>query len=235
MNNNLKTKEKLILWYLQRINLFKTLSSEDIEIFGKLSYMINVKKRELIYLPGEVANTVYILKNGFVKISKLLQNGKEIILAILSTGEIFGEMVLTNEQVRDTQAEAMEETLLCVIKKDDFLNILQKNPKFSFTITKLISFRLKQIETKLENLLFKDVPTRLAGILIQLSKEYGIITSNGTKFKVHFTHQDLANLIGSTRETVSFFLSEWKQDGIINMEGQRMLLLNLEKLQQLVK
>ncbi|MBI2252946.1 MAG: Crp/Fnr family transcriptional regulator [Armatimonadetes bacterium] len=235
MHSNSQKQERLKLWYLKRFNLFKSLPPEDIETLAKISYMINVKQREPIYFPGETANTIYTIKSGLVKISKLSPDGKEIILVILSQGEIFGEMTIMGEEFRDVEAKAMEDTLLCVSKKDDFLNILRKNPKFSFSITKLISFRLKQIEAKLENLLFKDVPTRLAETLIQLSQQYGIATARGAKFKARFTHQDLANLIGSTRETVSSFLAAWKKDGIIDMEGRKIVLLNLDKLHQLAK
>lgn len=221
------------LWYLQRFNLFKHLPETDLRALANMSTMATVKKRERLYLPGESANVVYLLKKGLVKISRLSSEGKELVLAILAPGELFGELALAAEEIRDAQAEVFEDALICTIKTDDLLSFVWKSPELALRITKLIGFRRKQIEAKLEDLLFKDVPTRLAGVLLQLGKEYGVSSPEGVRFRVHFTHQDLADLIGATRETTSQLLAQWKREGIVAMNGRTLHLVDLARLESL--
>lgn len=218
---NMKTK----LWYLKRINLFSEMSEAEMKQLEGITRMEAVKRKKPIYLPGDSGDSIFLLKSGKVKISKISEDGREITLAILEPGEIFGELEALDGSPRDTIAEALDDTYICVIKREDFESLLKRKPDLSFKLTKLIGFRLKKIENRIEELVFKDVPARLAHLLLDFSKKFGVKEGEGVSIGVRITHKEIANLIGSTRETVSMTLGEFKRQGFIAMEGKKILIL----------
>ncbi|HLF85818.1 MAG TPA: Crp/Fnr family transcriptional regulator [Nitrospiria bacterium] len=223
------------IWYLQRINLFKEIPADDMEELARVTRMESAKKKETIFLPGESSQQVYLLKTGRVKISRVSEEGREITLALLEPGEIFGELEILEGSARDTIAEAMEESQLCVIQKEQFLSLIRKRPELSFRLTKLIGLRLRRIESRVEDLVFRDVPSRLAHLLIQLSENYGKTTPEGIFLNIKITHQEMANLIGSIRETVSATLGEFKKEGLITFEGRKIIILMPELLKKKIR
>lgn len=223
------------IWYLQRINLFKEIPADDMEELARVTRMELAKKKETIFLPGESSQQVYLLKTGRVKISRISEEGRELTLVLLEPGEIFGELEILEGSVRDTIAEAMEESQLCVIQKEQFLSLIRKRPELSFRLTKLIGLRLRRIESRVEDLVFRDVPSRLAHLLIQLSEEYGNPAQDGILLSIKITHQEMANLIGSIRETVSATLGEFKKEGLITFEGRKIIILRPELLKKQVR
>ncbi len=223
------------IWYLQRINLFKEIPADDMEELARVTRMELAKKKETIFLPGESSRQVYLLKTGRVKISRISEEGRELTLVLLEPGEIFGELEILEGSARDTIAEAMEESQLCVIQKEQFLSLIRKRPELSFRLTKLIGLRLRRIESRVEDLVFRDVPSRLAHLLIQLSEEYGNPSQDGILLSIKITHQEMANLIGSIRETVSATLGEFKKEGLITFEGRKIIILRPELLKKQVR
>ncbi len=223
------------IWYLQRINLFKEIPADDMEDLARVTRMELAKKKETIFLPGESSQQVYLLKTGRVKISRISEEGRELTIALLGPGEIFGELEILEGSARDTIAETMEDSQLCVIQKEQFLSLIRKRPELSFRLTKLIGLRLRRIESRVEDLVFRDVPSRLAHLLIQLSEEYGNPTRDGILLSIKVTHQEMANLIGSIRETVSATLGEFKKEGLITFEGRKIIILRPELLKKQVR
>jgi CRP-like cAMP-binding protein len=229
MRNSMKTK----LWYLQNIDLFKEMAKEEMETLDRITSMSSAKKKEPIYLPGDPSRQVYLLKSGRVKISRITEDGREVTLALLRPGEIFGELEVLEETPRDTMAEALDDTELCIIQQEDFLKILKARPDLSIRLTKLIGFRLRNIESRIEELVFRDVPARLAHVLLEMAKEFGKQEGDGVRIGVRLTHQDLANLIGSTRETVSATLGDFKRQGLLHLDGRSILITSPQKLTRL--
>lgn len=220
------------LWYLQKIQLFNEMSHEEMEELARTARMESVKKKNAIFLPGDPSLQVYLLKEGRVKISRVSEEGREVTLALLEPGEIFGELEALDDSPRDTLAEALDDTQLCVIQKERFVALIRRKPELSFRLTKLIGFQMRRIQSRVEDLVFRDVPARLAHLLIQLSKDYGKGMPEGVSLQIKLTHQEMANLIGSIRETVSTVLGEWKKEGLIAVEGRRIILLRLDLLQK---
>jgi CRP/FNR family cyclic AMP-dependent transcriptional regulator len=222
------------IWYLQKINLFKDMTSEEIQELDRMTRMESVKKKVSIFLPGDPSQHVYLLKEGRVKISRVSENGREVTLALLEPGEIFGELEVLQDSARDTSAEALDDSQLCVIPKERFLSMIRLKPELSFRLTKLIGFRLTRIESRVEDLVFRDVPSRLAHLLLQISNDHGRATPQGIQIKIKLTHQEMANLIGSIRETVSAVLGEFKKEGLIALDGRQITILRPELLKQLL-
>ena len=135
--------------------------------------MEEVKKRRPIYFPGDPSTTVYLLKKGRVKISSTAANGREVTFEILEPGEIFGELEVLQDAPRETIAEALDDTLICAISREDFDHYLRQHPDMTLKLTKLIGLRLKRIHHRVEDLVFRDVPARLAHLLLELKKTEG--------------------------------------------------------------
>lgn len=218
-------KGKSKLWYLQKINLFKEMSSEEMGELNRVTRMESVKKRTPIFFPGDPSQQVYLLKEGRVKISRISEEGREVTIALLEPGEIFGELGVLGDSPRDTMAEALDDSQICVVSKEIFLAMVSSKPDFSFRLTKLIGFRMRKIESRVEDLVFRDVPARLAHLLLDLSKSYGRENPEGICLQIKITHQEIANLIGSIRETASAILGEFKRKGWISFEGRQITLL----------
>lgn len=225
-------EEKSKLWYLKKINLFTGMSSEEMETLAQKTRMESVSKKTPIFFPGDPSQQVYLLKEGRVKISRISEEGREVTIALLAPGEIFGELEVLGDAPRDTLAEALDDSKICVVKKDLFLDMVSKKPEFSFRLTKLIGFRMRKIENRVEDLVFKDVPARLARLLLDLAKDYGKESPDGIFLQIKLTHQEMANLIGSIRETVSAILGDFKREGWISFEGRKIILLKPERLKK---
>ncbi len=225
-------KEKSKLWYLKKINLFKEMTSEDMGKIERATRMESVKKKTPIFFPGDPSQQVYLLKEGRVKLSRISEEGREVTIALLEPGEIFGELEVLGDAPRDTLAEALDDSKICVVSKKIFLEMVSSKPDFSFRLTKLIGFRMRKIESRVEDLVFRDVPARLAHLLLELAKDYGQKTEQGLLLKIKITHQEIANLIGSIRETVSAVLGDFKREGWISFEGRQITLLRPDLLEQ---
>ena len=123
------------IWYLQRVNLFADISSEEMMELARMTQEKTFRKKEIIYLPGQQGNHVYLLKKGIVKISKITEDGRELTLALLKPGEVFGEVEAMDQSRRDTQAEAHSDTMICMLGRDDFLKMIQSKPQLGIRLS----------------------------------------------------------------------------------------------------
>ncbi|MEW6247942.1 MAG: Crp/Fnr family transcriptional regulator [Nitrospirota bacterium] len=222
------------LWYLKHIRLFDGLSQTEMQEMERITQMQAVKKRQPLYLPGDPSSNVYLLKQGRVKIASTAPSGKEVTFDILEPGEVFGELEVLEERPRETAAEALDDTLICVIRREDFDRYLRTHPDLSVKLTKLIGLRLRKIQSRVEDLVFRDVPARLAHLLLELSKTDGVPDGPHIRLGIKLTHQEMANLIGCSRETVSTTLGQFREQGLIRIEGRSITLLNPDHLTRLV-
>jgi CRP/FNR family transcriptional regulator len=218
------------LWYLSNFNLFKGMTALQMEDLSRRTVMREVKRREALYLPGDPGDRIYLLKRGIVKISALMEDGREMILALLRPGEVFGEEAALDEAPRDHMAEAYEDALICIITRKDFLDMLRSNPDVAYSVTKLIGFRLRTFRTRVEALLFKGAAARLAQTLLELAREHGVPDSRGVLLPLRLSQQNLANLIGVTRESVNLTLSDFRRRGLVELDRRSLRILNPEEL-----
>lgn len=218
------------LWFLKHIHLFDGISPSAMHEMEKITRMEEVKKRQPLYLPGDPSSSVYLLKRGRVKIANTAPNGKEVTFDILEAGEVFGELDVLEDAPRSTSAEALDDALICVIPRKDFDQYLAMHPNVTIKLTKLISMRLKKIQSRIEYLVFRDAPARLAHLLSELSNTEGVTDKQGVRLKVKLTHQEIANLIGCSRETVSVTLGQFREEGLINMDGRTIVILKQDAL-----
>lgn len=222
------------LWYLKHIRLFDGMSSSEMQEMEKITRMEEVKKRQPLYLPGDPSSNVYLLKQGRVKLANTGASGKEVTFEILEPGEVFGELEVLEGSPRETTAEALDDAMICVIRREDFDRYLQSHPNITVKLTKLIGLRLRKIQSRIEDLVFRDVPSRLAHLLVEFSKSDGVKGPQGIRLRAKLTHQEMANLIGCSRETVSATLGHFRDDGFIQIDGRTIVILRLDALSRLV-
>ncbi len=228
--DGMKTK----LWYLKNLDMFSHMRDKEMHnVIQKTSSMKEIKRGEILYLQGSSDKSIYILKKGAVKINKLSPDGKVITLDIFKGGTLFGEMGAVEETDRDETAEVVEDGLICIMSKANFEEMLKMAPGLSIRLNKIIGFRRKKIENKLLDLLFSSVEERLAKMLVNLLDDFGVTDNNSYILKIKLTHQDLSELIASTRETTTATLGIFKKQGIIDYEGKYIRVLDINRLNEL--
>ncbi len=219
------------LWYLKNINLFQGMSREQMASIEGRTVMREVRRREVLYLPGDAGDRIFLLKRGVVKISGLFEDGRQVNLALLRKGEVFGEEAVLDDAPRDHMAEAHDDALICILTKTDFMEILQGHPGMAFKVTKLMGFRLKTFRNRVERLLFKGAPARLAQTLLELAEAHGVRDARGVVLPLRLSQRDLASLIGVTRESVNLALGEFRKQGLVELDGRTLRLLRPEALE----
>jgi CRP-like cAMP-binding protein len=219
------------IWYLEQINLLKDFQDGELKMFADLTTMRSTGKNEYIYFPNDPSKIVFFLKRGRIKIGKYTDDGKEIIKAILHPGEIFGEMAIVGQDSRTDFAQALDDdVMICATNVEDIKNIMNKNPKLSMAVTKSIGERLMNVERKMESLIFKDARTRIIDLLIQMAEKRGQKIGDEILLKHNLTHQDIANLTATSRQTVTVTLNELKDQDLIYMERKKILIRDIAKL-----
>jgi CRP-like cAMP-binding protein len=199
------------------------LNQEEIDTLGRLTTMTSCKAGKVFYQPEDESEVLFLLKKGHVQLYRLSATGKKIVTCIVEPGSFFGEMAIIGQGMHRTFAEAMDECVLCVMSRADVERYLLSHPKVARRLTEALGKRLVETETRLEELAFKSVPARLAGLLLR-SASHDDNTIEG------HTHQDLAEAIGSYRETVTLTLNEFKHQGLVEIERKAIKLLDREGL-----
>lgn len=227
-------EDRRALWYLKKIGLFSDMSQEELTSLAALATLQEVRRRRVIFLPGDPGTSVFFVNGGRVKISRVTRDGKELTLAYRGPGEIFGELCLVDGGPRAEMAEAMENALVTEIPRVEFERLLETHARMGLRLVKTLCERRRELENTVEKLVFHDVNAKLAELLLQLADDYGVDDARGTLVAVKITHQEMANLIGSTRETVSLTLSQFKRKKLIATEGRKIILSDREGLKALV-
>jgi len=224
---------KRTLWYLKKIPILAELGPEVLARLAERIQLREVRRREVVYLPGDPGNSMFIVNGGRIKISKVTRDGKALTLNYCGPSEVFGETCLIEGGPREEMAEAMENSMITELERQDVEKLLQNHAHFGFQLTRILAGRRRELENKLETLVFRDVTSKLAELLLNLAEEYGVEDSRGTMVALKITHQELANLIGSTRETVSLTLSQFKRKKLICTEGRKVIISDAESLRAL--
>jgi CRP-like cAMP-binding protein len=222
--------DKRILWHLRKIPMFGAVSPAKLQDLVPTVELREIPRRQVIYLPGDPGDKVFFINGGRVKTSKVTRDGKELTLAYRGAGQIFGELAVVDGSPREEMAEAMKNAIITELPVDVFKELLYADAKLCFQFMAELGRRRKQLETKLEHLVFKDVQAKLAALLLELGEEYGQENEEGVLIGLKITHQEMANLIGSTRETISLTLAQFKKRGLLDMNGRAVILLDHEGL-----
>jgi len=222
--------ENASLWYFENTDLFNVLCPHKAKGMAETHEFHNHKKNDFIYFTEDSSKYIYMIAEGRVKIGNYTNEGKEVVKAILSKGEIFGELALTGEEKRGDFAQAMENTTVCPMSIEDMQELMADDKEFSFKIFKLIGFRIKKLERKIEALVFKDARTRIVDFIRDAAEWKGKKVGFETLVQTKLTHKDIASLTGTSRQTVTTILNELKEKNLINFDRRRILIRDLDKL-----
>jgi CRP-like cAMP-binding protein len=222
--------EKRAMWYLRKIPLLEGVSAGKLQELAAAVDIREIPRRQVIYLPGDPGDRVFFINGGRVKCSKVTRDGKELTLAYRGAGHMFGELCIIDATPRDEMAEAMKNAIITEVPRELFAELLLGNPQLCFNFACVVGERRRQIETKLEHLVFRDVQAKLAALLLDLGEEYGVDSEDGLQIGLKITHQEMANLIGSTRETISLTLAQFKKKGLLDLNGRTVVLKDQEGL-----
>ena len=214
---------------LKHIRLCEGMTAAEVQDLERIARMQEVKKRQPLYLPGDSSRNVYLLTQGRIILTNIGAGGKVVTLEILEPGEVFGELEALEGVPRETAAEALDNAVIRVLPWEDFRNYLAKHPNINLKLTKLIGLRLRRTHSRIEDLVCRTVAARLAHLLFELSK-----SEESRGIRTTLTHQDLANLIGCTRETVSNTLGRFRNEGLIRLNGRTVTIVEEKGLSTLL-
>lgn len=190
-------------------------------------------RNAFLYMPGDDCEGVYVVVSGRIKISRLQESGRELTLGMVEAGEIFGIECIQGLKNRESTAQAMEDSRIMLISKDRLQELIREQPELSFVLIQLMGQKLRASQQVIERLLLKDVKARLAALLLDLARRCGQPAENGIRLAARITHQDLASLIGSTRETTTATLNQFKRSRLIDMERRQITIAAPDGLQRL--
>lgn len=219
------------LWYFESVNLFKIVCPIKLEASKAKHVFRTFQKNEYVYFEKQAADEIFFVAKGRVKIFEKKDQNKEVVKAILSTGEIFGELALADERKRTDFAQSMDNnTVVCCLMLNDLKQLMLDSKDFSFSIIKLIGFRLNKLERKIEQLVFKDVRTRVVEFLKDAAEWKGKKVGKETLILTPLTHHDIAKLIGLSRQSVTATLNDLKHENQIYFDRKRILIRNIDEL-----
>lgn len=224
--------EQEIHW-VQAGDVFRGLETQQRAQIEQLISYHHYPAGQMFHSPDEYGEQLFILREGRVRLYKLSTEGRALTLNVLEPITIFGEMTLVGQWLHDSFAEAMTECTIGIINRDDLRAILHKYPQISLSFMELMGQRLRETENKLTDIAFKSVPQRLATVLLNLAREAGPHEAGSMPSVMRYTHQQLAEMIGSYRETVTKAMGEFRDTGLIRIDDDAIQLSNIETLQQL--
>lgn len=208
----------------RQVPLFAGLEDEDLESLISVANRRKYPKDGVIFFEHDLGDALFMILAGRVKVTILSDDGREIILAMLSDGDFFGEMSLLDNEPRSATAIALQETEMVVLHQRDFLSIVEKRPRVLINLLSVLSSRLRKANQQIGNLALHDVYGRVARILLEMASENGSRQADGRVSFRRPTHQEIANMIGATRETVSRMISDLNRQGYIEISGKNVII-----------
>jgi CRP/FNR family transcriptional regulator/CRP/FNR family cyclic AMP-dependent transcriptional regulator len=214
--------------FLRKVPLFEGLNDNELEALAKVTITRTFSKDNVIILAEEEGDALFIIKDGQVKVSIVSEDGREVILSLFRDGAVFGELSLLDGKPRSANVIATEPTELIMLRRVDFLQLVSRTPKIAITLLAELASRLRKTDRKIEGLALLDVTSRISETLLQLASENGVDTQDGVILEHRPTHQQLANMSGTTRETVSRVLKRLETQGYIQCDGRKIKILREE-------
>jgi CRP/FNR family cyclic AMP-dependent transcriptional regulator len=220
-------------WHLENIDVTHILCPMKIGNEDRMAQHthVNYKKGEQIYLPKEMADRIFFINEGRVKISVMNADNKEVTKAILSKGEVFGELALLGEASRHDTALAMEVTSVCVVTLEELRSLMRDRTEVNLFFMKMFASRQLEMERRLESLVFKDSRTRIVEFLVELTRNKGQRVGYEWVVRQFITHQEIANLTATSRQTVTTTLNDLRAQKLITFNRSRLLVRDLDALQ----
>ncbi len=218
-------KDDIACCLMSAADVFSDLCDVDIARLNEAITTREVEKGRIIYMPEDIGGTLFILKQGRIQLYRLSSDGRKLVLAILGRGGLFGEMSMVGEGRYQTFAEAVEDSKVCTLSRQDMEHLILECPHIALRLVNVIGQRLAETESRLKDIAFKNVPARIAALLLQLAGD-GKFTVAG------YTHQEISEIVGTYRETTTQTLNDFRAQGLIDIKRKHIEILDVERLKK---
>ena len=208
----------------REVPLFADLDDADLDSLIAVATRRKFSKDSVIFFEHDPGDSLFMILSGRVKVTILSDDGREIILSVLGDKDFFGEMSLLDNEPRSATAIAMEDTEVVILHQKEFLSIVERRPRILVLLLAVLSSRLRKANHQIGSLALLDVYGRVASVLLDMAKESGVRLKDGRVCFRRPTHQEIANMIGATRETVSRMISDLHRQGYIEISGKNVII-----------
>lgn len=219
------------LWFLENIDVNGIFCPNKMDSQMNNDHQKEFKKGEYIYVPEQNSDKIYFINSGRVKIGTINEAGKEITKAILNKGEVFGELSIIGEEKRRDFAYVMDDSVVCMVSNDEMKGLIRDHNGLNLFLMRVMGSRVLEMEQRLESLVFKDSRSRIVEYLVDLVRKSGQRVGYEWVVRKFITHQEIANLTATSRQTVTTILNELRSDEILTFNRKRLLVRDLEKLE----
>jgi CRP-like cAMP-binding protein len=219
--------------FLKYVPIFSELNDATIEKISKIGIRKTFKKDSVVLYEHETGSALFVIVEGKVKISRVSDDGREVILTILNDSDFFGEMAILDGLSRSANVTAMEDSELFIIQRNDFIALLQTHPEISIALLKELTQRMRAADLKIKSLSLKDAEGKVATVILQLADDLGKIKNGTVEIEKLPLQHDLANMAGTSRETISRTLHSLVKKELIELKGSKLKIINYEKFKEL--
>jgi CRP/FNR family cyclic AMP-dependent transcriptional regulator len=217
--------------FLSMVDILESLPEEDIEQIDSQLSDIHLEAGEIFYTPLDRSQRLFMLQKGRVRVYKETR-GRQLTLAIVEVGTIFGEMALTAQRLQGAYAQALEPSIVTSMSQEDLERLIVKRPQVGLQLVHLLSERLRSYESRIEDITLKDIHARLASLILLLSEGEGVMTRKEIKIPHHYTHERLGTMIGAKREAVTRAFSKLQDEGAVELKRRLIYISNIEALRR---
>ena len=217
---------------LSLVDIFEPLSPGEIEDISRGCPSVRLRAGEILFDPSDLNETLFVLKSGRVRTYRRSPEGREFTLAVMEGGTVFGELALTSQETREAYAQCMEDSEITILRHADLERLILRKPRVGLNLIRLIGERLSAYERRLEDLGLKEVPARLASLLLLLIEGEGLRTRTGYKIPICYTHHHLGTMIGANREAVTRAFTQLREAGMVEVENRLIHVRDIEALER---
>lgn len=218
--------------FLLYVPIFSELSEDTIEKIAQVGSKRAYTKDNVILMEEDAGSALFVIISGKVKVVRTSSDGREVILTILNESDFFGEMAILDGLTRSASVVALEDSELFIIQRDQFLELLRQYPEVSIALLQELANRLRMADMKIKALTLKDAEGKVATVILQIADDIGKIKQGVVEIEKLPLQQDLANMAGTSRETISRTLHQFAKKDLIELEGSKMRILNYEKFKE---
>lgn len=218
--------------YMKHVELFAGLANEDIRELMAVARRRTFRSGEVIFHRDDPGQVLYVIKEGKVKICRISPDGQEIVLSVMGKGECFGEFAILDGLSRSADAVALEKVECYTLQRSDFHKAILKSPKIAVQVLEVLTKRLRNIDQMVEDLIFLDVYGRVAKKLLELAETHGEKVEDGTRINVRLTQQELASMVGASRESVNKVMGYFTDKDFISTDKHRITLHRITELKR---
>lgn len=227
MNPDFALRDKIE--FLKKVPIFSELTTKELDRLAQVAHRRSYTKDQLILIEAEAGQTLFVLMSGQVKISRVDDQGREVVLAVMASGDFFGELALIDGLSRSANVTVLQNSEMLLINRDDFLQLLRECPSIAINLLKILAGRIRKSDTQIKSLSLKNSTGKVTSTILRLAEDIGIRDGDQITIPHIPTQQDLANMAGTSRETISRMINRLISEGYLEKKGNALVIISYEK------